>query len=270
MEIPIVSGRITSIRKRTGEKEVTLGITFVCYNTCMDDLARHLDFANHHANATPDDITTLCSDVVQYGFHTAFVNPVYVKLAKSILKNRAKVGCVISFPLGQDALSIKMAATNQAVMDGVDELDVVPNLGLYFSGQKQALLQEMTDIVESARMLGRQVIVKFILDPGYFDGITERTLAMQEVAHLIEASGADFVKIGSGMGPRNPTVDDVKVIAFAVPDMKIKVAGGIETRAQAEAILKAGAIRIGTSHAKEIIAKTRDSTKRKPAHSVTE
>ena len=235
----------------------------------MDDLALHLDFANHHANATPDDITKLCTDVVQYGFHTAFVNPVYVKLAKSVLKNRAKVGCVISFPLGQDVVSTKTAATNQAVMDGVDELDVVPNLGLYFSGQKQAFLQEMTDIVESARMLGRRVIVKFILDPGYFDKLPESTLAMQEVAHLIEASGADFVKIGSGMGPRNPSVEDVKTIRFAVPDMKIKVAGGIETRSQAVAMLNAGAIRIGTSHAISIVTKkySKVTKNRSPQHS---
>lgn len=220
----------------------------------MDDLAQHLDFANHHASSTPDDIRALCRDVLKYGFHTAFVNPVYVKLAKSEIKNRAKVGCVISFPLGQDKPSVKMAAANEAVLDGVDELDVVPNLGLYMSGLKQQFLQEMTDIVESARMVGRAVIVKFILDPGYFDDLPEKKLAMQEVAHLIEASGADFVKIGSGLGPRNPTVEDVAIVKFAVPDMKIKVAGGVQTREQAEALLEAGAIRIGTSHAIAIIS----------------
>lgn len=219
----------------------------------MTAIARSLDFANHHANATPDDIRALASDVVKYGFHTAFVNPAYVSLAKSILGSHAKVGCVISFPLGQDESSVKMAAANKAVSDGADELDVVPNLGLYFSGDKEGFLKEMTDIVESARIFGKPVIMKFILDPGYFDKLSNKKEAMQEVAQCIQQSGADFVKLGSGMGPRVPSLDDVKIVKEAVPGMNIKVAGGIDTREEAEGFLGAGVVRIGTSHAIDIV-----------------
>lgn len=218
----------------------------------MDVSAQNLDFANHHANATPDDIRALCAAVVKYGFHTAFVNPTYVALAKSILETHAKVGCVISFPLGQDATAVKMAAANQAVSDGADELDVVPNLGLYMSGDTQGFLKDMADVVESARIFGKPVIVKFILDPGYFDTLPNKKEAMQEVARCIQQSGADFVKIGSGMGPRGPSVEDVAIVKEAVPDMKIKVAGGIDTKIEAASFLDAGAVRIGTSHAIEI------------------
>lgn len=218
----------------------------------MNDLAHHLDFANHKATASPDDIRELCAMVEQYGFHTAFVNPTYVALAKSILATHAKVGCVISFPLGQDTTSTKMAAANKAVSDGADELDVVPNLGLYFSGDKQGFLLDMTEVVESARIFGKPVIVKFILDPGYFDNIPNKKEAMQEVAQFIQQSGADFVKIGSGMGPRNPTMEDVAIVKEIVPDMKIKVAGGVSTKIVAEKFFAAGVDRIGTSHAIEI------------------
>ena len=219
----------------------------------MDDLAQRLDFANHRATATPDDIRKLCADVEEHGFHTAFVNPAYVSLAKSILGTHAKTGCVISFPLGGDTTSVKMAAANRAVSDGADELDVVPNLGTYLSGDKQAFLKEMSDVVESARIFGKPVVVKFILDPGFFDTLPNKKDAMTEVAQFIQQSGADFVKIGSGMGPRNPTVEDVVIVKAAVPDMKIKVAGGVETKAQAEAFFAAGAHRIGTSHAIDIV-----------------
>ena len=219
----------------------------------MDDLAQRLDFANHRATATPDDIRKLCADVEEHGFHTAFVNPVYVSLAKSILGTHAKTGCVISFPLGGDTTSVKMAAANRAVSDGADELDVVPNLGTYLSGDKQAFLKEMSDVVESARIFGKPVVVKFILDPGYFDTLPNKKDAMTEVAQFIQQSGADFVKIGSGMGPRNPTVEDVVIVKEAVPDMKIKVAGGVETKAQADAFFAAGVDRIGTSHAIDIV-----------------
>lgn len=219
----------------------------------MEDLARHLDFANHHATATPSDIKKLCADVEQYGFHTAFVNPTYVALAKSILATHAKVGCVISFPLGQDATDVKMAAANKAVSDGADELDIVPNLGLYLSGDKQGFIADMAKVTESARMFGKPVVIKFILDPGYFDTLPNKKEVMQDVAMCIQQSGADFVKIGSGMGPRNPTVDDVKIVKEAVPDMKIKAAGGVDTKEKALALITAGADRIGTSHAITII-----------------
>lgn len=215
--------------------------------------AHTLDFANHHADATPDDIRTLCAQVVEYGFHTAFVNPVYVPLAKSLVGTRAKVGCVISFPLGGDATSVKMAAANRAVSDGADELDVVPNLGLYLSGDKQGFLKDMADVVESARIFGKPVVVKFILDPGYFDALPNKKEAMQEVAQFIQQSGADFVKIGSGMGPRGPSPEDVVTIKESVPDMKIKVAGGIDTQQKAQKFIDAGVARIGTSHAIAIV-----------------
>ncbi len=219
----------------------------------MNDLAHHLDFANHRADSTPDDIRELCAMVEQHGFHTAFVNPTYVALAKSILGTHAKVGCVISFPLGQDTTSVKMAAANKAVSDGADELDVVPNLGLYMNGDKQGFLTDMTEVVESARIFGKPVIVKFILDPGYFDELPNKKDAMQEVAQFIQQSGADFVKIGSGMGPRNPTVEDVHIVKEIVPDMKIKVAGGVSTKAAAESFFAVGVDRIGTSHAIGIV-----------------
>lgn len=219
----------------------------------MNDLAHHLDFANHHADATPDDIRSLCQHVVKYGFHTAFVNPAYVALAKSLLGSHAKVGCVISFPLGQDELSVKMAAANRAVSDGADELDIVPNLGLYFAGNKPGFIKEMTDIAESARIFGKPVVVKFILEPGYFDALLNKREAVQDVASCIQQAGADFVKIGSGMGPRGPSLDDVAIVKEAVPGINIKVAGGIDTRQEAEAFLSAGAVRIGTSHAIDIV-----------------
>ena len=221
----------------------------------MEELARRLDFANHHAHATPDDIRILCDGVVKWGFHTAFVNPTYVSLAKSILGSHAKVGCVISFPLGQDATRIKTAAANTAVSDGADELDIVPNLGLYFAGDKDGFVRDMTEVAEAARIFGKPVIVKFILDPGYFDALPNRKEAMQDVATCIRQAGADYVKIGSGMGPRNPTVEDVGIVREAVPNMKIKVAGGIVTKIDAESFFAAGVDRIGTSHAIDIVSK---------------
>ena len=105
----------------------------------------------------------------------------------------------------------------------------------------------MKDVVESAHMLSRPVIVKFILEPGFVTNIGE-------VSELIRAAGADYVKIGSGMGPRNPTLEDLAAVKEAIGNtIKIKVAGGIVDRKTAEAFLAAGAYHLGTSHAIDIV-----------------
>lgn len=216
----------------------------------MHPFAQYLDFANHHAAATPADIEKLTRAVVEHGFHAAFVNACYVSLAKKLLGGKAPVGTAISFPLGGDTLAAKVAAVNEAVQLGADELDVVPNIGTFLTGDTNGFVNEMKTIVDGARMVGTPIIVKFILDPGYCTTAEQMKLAAQ----AIQQSGADFVKIGSGMGPREPSVEDVKIVREAVgADMKIKVAGGIDTYEEAKAFIDAGVARIGTSHAVEIV-----------------
>lgn len=220
----------------------------------MDTIAQYLDLANHHANATSGDIKKLCADVLTYQLHAAFVNPTLITVAREALGAEGIVGTVISFPLGQETLAIKKAAANEAVMLGANELDVVPNLALFLAGDTGGFLKEMTAIVDAARMTGKPVIVKFILEIGYFDKLPDGKEKLKEAALLVKQSGADFIKLGSGMGPRDVTVEDLKIVKDAVGDtIKIKVAGGITTRPQAEAFIKGGASRIGTSHAVEIV-----------------
>jgi len=230
-------------------------------------IAQYLDFANHHASTTPADIEKLCASVIEHGFHAAFVNATYITQAKKLLAGKAPVGTVVSFPLGQDTVNAKVAAVNEAVQLGADELDVVPNIGAILAGQTDVFAQELTSIVDSAKMPGKPIIVKFILDPGYFDTLPDKKEKMQMTARLIQQAGADYVKIGSGMGPRGPSLEDVAIVREAVgPDMKIKVAGGVQTYAQAKAFIDAGVVRIGTSKAVEILsgAPAETSTQRMP------
>jgi deoxyribose-phosphate aldolase len=212
--------------------------------------AQYLDFANHNANATSADIDSLAKKVIAHGFHAAFMNACYVEIIRKHFPT-IRIGTVVNFPLGQDTVGAKVAAVNEAVLLGADELDVVPNIGLFLAGKTNEFVNEMKTIVDGARMVGKPVIVKFILDPGYIKNSEQ----IKEAARSIQQSGADYVKIGSGMGPRGPSLDDVKLVREAVgPTMKIKVAGGITTYAVAKSFVDAGVTRIGTSHAVEIIS----------------
>ena len=212
-------------------------------------LVTYLDLANHHANATFADIGNICDKVKKYGFNAAFVNPYFVSFAKQKMGPAGKVGTVVSFPLGQDTLDIKIAAAKAAAVNGADELDVSLNVGLIKAGLWDESLNEMQSIVREVKAIDQKKIIKFILETGY---LTDEEIKKTSV--LILQSGADFVKTNSGMGPRGVVVKDVELIKQATEGkIKIKVAGGVDNLNEAMALINAGASRIGTSKAVEIV-----------------
>ena len=216
-------------------------------------LASFLDLANHHQDATPEDIKLLCRNVKKHGFNSAFVNPCFVTLARKFLKDEGKVGTVVSFPLGQDTLDVKIIAAMDAMRAGADELDICMNVGLFKAGDKEQVSEELKTIVETARNLRRAIVIKYIIETGF---LTDEEI--KEASLMVLASGADFVKTCSGMGPRGARLGDVGLIREAVgKKIRVKVAGGISTLAEVMDFVVAGADRIGTSKAVEIVEERR-------------
>ena len=191
--------------------------------------------------ATELDIVKLCQEAKKYKFWSVCVNPVWVKLAK---KQGVRVCSVIGFPLGANTLAVKVAEIKQAVKDGADELDVVMNLGWLKMGKAAEIKQGIKTVVAAAS--GR--VVKIIIETCYLTD-KEKFLA----AKLVKGGGADFVKTSTGFGLGGATVEDVKLLRQAVgKDFGVKASGGIKIKEQAEAMIKAGANRIGTSSGIEI------------------
>lgn len=218
------------------------------------NLAPFLDFANHHNSCTHADVTELCNKVLKYGFNSAFVNPYFIKFAKEEMKGAAKVGTVVSFPLGQELVSIKAAAAGAAIREGADEIDVCLNVALLKEGLWDESFSEMKAVVNEARGIRSDIIIKFIPEVGL---LTDEEI--KKVAVLIADSGADFFKTGSGSvgGTRGPEIKDIQLVREVVGKrLRIKVVGGISTYDQALSFIEAGADRIGTSHAVEIVEGT--------------
>lgn len=212
-------------------------------------LAKYLDLANHHQEATLEDIKTLCANVLEYGFNSAFVNPVHVVAARSLMGEKGKVGTVVSFPLGQETLEIKLVTCQKAIEDGADELDISLNVANFKAGAWKEAEAEMTAIVGQVKAQKEATIVKFIIETGCL--IDEE---IKKASQLVLDSGADFIKTSSGMGPRGASLRDVELIREVVGDkIRIKVAGGVDTLAEALAFIEKGAVRIGTSHAVKIV-----------------
>lgn len=210
----------------------------------------HLDFANHHPNATTEDIKFICDQVTQHGFNAAFMNPSWVLRARQEWGYTGKIGTIVSFSLGQDTIKMKSECAVEYAKLGADELDIMCNVSYIKEANWKLLLDDMETTVEIIRSTKPDTIIKFVPECGYLTADE-----IKKTAELMVQVGADFFKTCTGMGPRGANLDDVRYIKEAVGDaIKIKVAGGVDTREEAESYLTAGVERMGTSKALEIIA----------------
>jgi hypothetical protein len=73
---------------------------------------------------------------------------------------------------------------------------------------------------------------------------------------MAKAAGADFVKTSTGFGPGGATIEDVALMRRVVgPTTGVKAAGGVRTLADVNAMVAAGASRIGSSSSVSIMQK---------------
>jgi deoxyribose-phosphate aldolase len=214
-----------------------------------EELAKMIDSTNVRATATRSEIETLCKEAVQHGFGCVCVNPIYVKLAASLLKGSCiKLSSTVGFPFGASLPEIKALEAVKAVEDGADELDMVINLGALKSGDYDTVKRDIAAVVDTKR-LSKEIIVKVIIETAHLT-VSEKVA----VCKLAKGAGADFVKTSTGFFGKGATVEDVRLMRKAVgKSMGVKVAGGIRTYAEALAMIEAGANRIGTSSGVAIV-----------------
>ena len=208
-----------------------------------------IDSTNVKATASRSDIEKLCKDAVHHGFGCVCVNPIYVKLASQLLKGSdVKVCSTVGFPFGATLPEIKALEAIKAVENGAQELDMVINLSALKSGNYEAVKKDIAAVVDAKR-LDERVIIKVIIETACLTD-EEKIVACK----LAKDAGADFVKTCTGFFGKGATVEDVRLMRQTVGEaMGVKAAGGIRTYADAVAMIRAGANRIGTSTAVQII-----------------
>ncbi|MGF1509602.1 MAG: deoxyribose-phosphate aldolase [Myxococcota bacterium] len=155
---------------------------------------------------------------------------------------------VVGFPSGSVISSAKAEEARAAVEAGADELDMVADLGGIKSGLWSEVEKDIAGVVAAARP------VKVILETGV---LTEAEL--RRAAEVAVQAGASFLKTCSGFAPGAAEPEVVAFLRDLVGGaVRIKASGGIRTRGQAEALIRAGASRIGTSRGPELL-RTRDA-----------
>ena len=191
-------------------------------------------------------VRKLCEEALEYKFASVCVNPYFVPLAAKMLKgSEVKVCTVIGFPLGATLSVVKKFEAEEAVKAGADEIDMVQNISMAKEHNYEFIENEVKLVKEGCQGKLLKVILETCL------------LTDEEITECSKASvrgGADFVKTSTGFSTGGATIHAVELMRKAVgPNIGVKASGGVHNFDEADAMVKAGATRIGASAGVEIV-----------------
>ena len=212
----------------------------------MKNIAKYIDHTCLKSDTTENEIKNLCIEAITYGFASVCVNPIYIPLAVKNLKNKdPKVCSVIGFPLGSISTEMKFAEAMLAIHQGVDELDMVINIG----NLKQGNFREINDEVSKIVRASADIVIKVIIETCL---LNDKEIV--KISKLIKNSGADFVKTSTGFSHGGATVQDIRLSRKSVgSNFGVKASGGISSLLDLNNMINAGANRIGTSSGVKIL-----------------
>lgn len=221
--------------------------------TPSSSLASSIDHTLLRADAAENDIKRLCMEAIENQFFSVCINPYWVSLCKEILSTSPVIVCsVVGFPLGATATLVKTTEARWCVEQGASEIDMVMAIGALKSKQFQMVEREIREVVKVAA----PARVKVILETALLTH-EEKRLACQ----IAVQAGAHFVKTSTGFAKAGANPADIMLMRECVGDLLgVKASGGIRTRLDADALIKAGASRLGTSAGPAIINRQTQSS----------
>jgi deoxyribose-phosphate aldolase len=203
-------------------------------------LAKRIERALFAADTTRQDVEKLCAEAREHSWPAVCVNGSRVELARALLEeSEVRVVALIGFPTGAGDTDAKRYETEIAVDQDAQEIEAVINIGRLKEGDRRFVLREMRDIVEAAD----ERPVRLVLET--------HLLAREELILAVELaldSGAQSVVTSTDWHVPDVKVADVALLREkAGAEFGIKAAGNIRDAQTAQALVKAGATRIGTT-----------------------
>lgn len=205
------------------------------------EILKHIDHTQLKPFATWEDIVKLCDEAVEYQTASVCIPPAYIKRVNDKYGDKINICTVIGFPLGYSATSAKIAEIAQALKDGCNEIDMVVNISDVKNGDYDKVEEEIRTLKE---VCGEHIL-KVIIETCFLN--EDEKIAM---CKAVTNAGADFIKTSTGFGTGGATIEDIKLFKkYIGPNVKMKAAGGVKTKADLIMFLEEGCERIGTSSA---------------------
>lgn len=209
---------------------------------------KYFDHTILKAEATEAQVVKICEEALANDFASVCVNQYYTKLVAEKLKGSDVDVCtVVGFPLGMSDTRVKAFETKAAIEDGATEIDMVINVGALKDGKYDYVFNDIRTLKEVCGDVVLKVIIETCL-------LTDEEKV--KACKLAKEAGADFVKTSTGFSTGGAKAEDVALMRGTVGDaMGVKASGGIHTAEEAQAMIDAGASRLGTSATLAIIGK---------------
>ncbi|MGV3042025.1 deoxyribose-phosphate aldolase [Staphylococcus rostri] len=207
---------------------------------------KYIDHTLLKPESTRAQIDKIIEEAKEYHFKSVCVNPTHVAYAAEKLADSDVLVCtVIGFPLGASTSEVKAFETKDAIAKGADEIDMVINIGALKDGRYDDVQADIAAVVEASGDKTVKVIIETVL-------LTDEEKV--KASELSKAAGADFVKTSTGFAGGGATPEDVKLMKDTVGDgVEVKASGGVRNLADFQAMLEAGAIRVGASAGVQIM-----------------
>lgn len=201
------------------------------------------------ADATEAQVARICEEALANKFASVCVNQFYTKfVAEKLAGSGVDVCTVVGFPLGMSDTRVKAFETKAAIEDGATEIDMVINVGALKDKKYEYVRNDIRALKE---VCGKEVVLKVIIETCLLTD-EEKVKACE----LAAEAGADFVKTSTGFSTGGAKAEDVALMRRTVGEgMGVKASGGIHTAEEAQAMIDAGASRLGTSATLAIIGK---------------
>lgn len=217
------------------------------------DINQYIEHTALKPNLVGKDVDLLIAEAKEHKFLGVCVPPFWVKkAARELADTDIQLVTVIGFPLGYSQTEVKELEIKKAIAQGANELDIVMNISAFKEGMPWVKIElaKCAHIIHEAGCL-----MKVIIETAY---LTDEEII--KATKLCSEAGADFVKTSTGFAGVGAKVEHIKLMRESAPsNVGIKASGGIKTLADAQAMINAGADRLGTSSGVDIMQQYADS-----------
>lgn len=204
------------------------------------ELNSYIDHTNLKKDALIEDIEKLCEEAMKYHFASVCVYPYFVKAVSEYLKgSNVEICTVVGFPNGMNTTNVKVYEAIDAIENGATEIDMVINISALKNKEYDYIKNEIEEIRDAIGGKTLKVIIETCL-------LTDEEIV--KMTEICNDTFVNFIKTSTGFDKEGAKIEDIELInKHKGAVLEIKASGGIRDIETAEAMIKAGATRIGTS-----------------------
>lgn len=202
-------------------------------------LPRMFDISCVKTNSTFEEMNKMIDLARKYNILCCFTMPYYTPWLIEQIKDMPGTiaGGTVGFPHGNELTQVKVQGAILQKQMGCQEIDMVQNV----TALKHGDFKEVAADIAAVKAAIGETPLKVILEVGY---LTDYEIC--KGAEIAVASGAAFVKTGTGWSGKPTTVDHIKMIRDTIgASAKIKAAGGVRNLETVLAMIDAGCSRFG-------------------------